>query len=110
MLRLLSRDGAKVTTQYPLQRLMTDADDIARVAQHLEGIAHTLEQLMPAVRAVRSSIIGMGQSVAKHSEFVGSHEELEGAIIHGLGLDRIDAARRRIVAAVHHPFDDIAGL
>jgi hypothetical protein len=87
----------------------SEDDDIARVnqlAQWMEETAERLERTMPNLRAARAGIVDLSPGAARLSHFVGSSEELGVAALEGYGFERVERARRRLLAALHEPIDD----
>ena len=91
--RLAGRIVANVTDR-------NDAPTTAVLAAVLEGVASTLEDLMPKVRTLQSTSVIIAAYVDRNLR-AGSLSEVEESIACRLGLDRIEAARRRISDATY---------
>ena len=83
-----------------------DASTTAALATVLEGMAATLEDLMPNVRALQSTSAIIEAYVFRNIR-AGGLRDVEESIACRLGLDRIEAARQRISDATHDFEDDV---
>jgi hypothetical protein len=84
-------------------------EGVREFADRLERLADELEKMMPVLRQLRTAADNMHRATARHVEgWEGSAEAFAAAAAQGAGFDRIEAARRRIVAIMREPFDDVA--
>ena len=84
-------------------------NNIGRVNQFaawMEEIAERLERTMPNLRAARAGIVDLSPGAAQESRFAGSSEEYGAAALEEYGLERVERARRQLLAALHEPIDD----
>ena len=83
------------------------AEMLAALAVMLEQVAEQLEKLMPALRKAREALADWTPVVAEKIGLIGSVEQFDAAVAEGHGYARVEAARRRILAAIREPLDDL---
>ncbi len=83
-----------------------DASTTLAIALLLEQMADSLEDLMPKVRALRSTASIIEAYVARNAG-LGEPSQIEVSIAARLGLDRLEDARRRISDATYNLEDDL---
>jgi hypothetical protein len=88
---------------------LTGSDVLAvnhALADHLELMADEVEALLPGLRGMRDQLLSFVPEKIRDVGYSDSVDGLDNRVMEAVGLSRVEAARRRLVAALSDPFDD----
>lgn len=92
---------------------MTDFEELMRpgneLADRMEQYAEFIETAMPLVADLRERMTVVSSRAQELGLTQGSVDRLDNDIAEACGFNRIEAARRRIIAALADPMDEAPG-
>lgn len=93
---------------------MDDVDRVGRIqatsrdlVESLDEMTDRAHEMMAALRRARAWIIDVSAEIARDEHDPTSPDVVESEVTAALGLDDVDAARRRLLAALADPMDDV---
>lgn len=73
----------------------------------LDEVTTRAEEVMASLRTLQAWILDVSLEISRSERDPTSPDVIESEVTAALGLDDVDAARRRVIAALSDPMDDV---